>query len=178
VKPVLPLGQVLRVLREFRRADSGAVLVEMTLVVPFLITLSAGVFEFSNAMHTRLLLEAGVEDAARYIARCPGSWADCMAGAKNLAVTGTVDGSGSVRVVGWTTGNVTVLPGAACTAPSSFCFEATDEDGTAIYRSDSGLVTIVQVSTSFAYVGTGLLAYLGFSPLTLSASHQERVLGW
>jgi Flp pilus assembly protein TadG len=167
------------VLREFRRADSGAVLVEMTLVVPFLITLSAGVFEFSNAMHTRLLLEAGVEDAARYIARCYHSEAvkaGCETAAENLAVWGTVsvDGTESLRVTScdpaWST---------AAVIPAYEEHDAVDPDtGDRTYLSVGDKVHVVSVSTTCSYVGTGLLAYLGFSPLTLSASHQERVLGW
>jgi Flp pilus assembly protein TadG len=172
------MPRVRRLLTKFRQADDGAVLVELSLVVPFLIALSAGVFEFSNIIHTRLLLEAGVEDAARYMARCPGSWSDCIASAKNLAVTGTIDGSGDVRVTDWTTANVTVSPDVACSEASSFCIKSTAEDGTKLYRSDSGWITIVQVSASIPYTGSGLLAYLGFSPLTLSVSHEERVLGW
>lgn len=149
----------------------------MSLVAPLLIVLSAGVFEFSNAMHTRLLLEAGVEDAARYIARCdhsPAVKADCEKAAKNLAVSGTVDGTGDSRVnscdPAWATGAVT---------PTYTDYDAIDPDtGGRTYLSVGDTVYVVNVSTTCSYVGTGLLAYLGFSPLSLSVSHEERVLGW
>ena len=54
----------------FRRDERGAVLVEMTLITPLMILLSAGVFEFGNFIHQKLLMEAGLNDAARYAARC------------------------------------------------------------------------------------------------------------
>jgi Flp pilus assembly protein TadG len=150
----------------------------MALILPFLITLSAGVFEFSNLMHTRLLLEAGVEDAARYIARCDrsGTVQDaCETAAENLAVTGTIDGKGGLRVT-------SCDPAWAATAvePSyPVSVDAVDpKTGVRNYLSLSAKVEVVKVTTTCRYVGTGLLAYLGFSPLTLSASHEERVVGW
>ena len=39
----------------------------------------------------------------------PCSDATNVAAAKNLAVTGTTDGSGSARVKGWTTANVSIV---------------------------------------------------------------------
>ncbi len=64
------LQQPRRWLSRFRADQAGAALVEMTLIVPLMLTLAAGVFEFSNIIKTKLLLEAGVRDGARYIARC------------------------------------------------------------------------------------------------------------
>jgi len=156
----------------FRSEDAGAVLVEMTLLTPFLLLLSAGVFEFSNILHTRLLIEAGIEDGARYMARCSDpslpAWSTCVANGKNLAVNGAVSG-GTARVSGWSTTDLTV------TWPA---FAAWDANGVELYLSGTGSVNVVQVSTTYAYTGTGLLAYLGYSPLTLTVSHQERVFGW
>ena len=62
--------RIFRTCRDFAREDRGAVLVETAIILPLMITLSAGVYEFSNAIYTRLLLESGVADAARYISRC------------------------------------------------------------------------------------------------------------
>ena len=153
-------------------------LVEMALVTPFLLLLSGGVFEFSNILLTRLSIEAGIEDAARYLARCtPSLSGGCITSAKNLAVTGTVDGSGAARVTNWTTSDITVSPSAPCTSASAYCIATTDVNGTELYRSNSNYVTIVEVDGTYGYTGTGLWSYLGFGALTLSASHQERVFG-
>lgn len=158
-----------QIIRRFHGDDNGAALVEVALVAPFVLLLSAGVFEFSNILNTRLLLEAGVEDAARYMARCNDStWANCETYGKNLAVNGAIIG-GSARVSGWTTAEVTV-------AKNSFA--AVDGSGTTLYLSSSGTVDVVQVSTSLPYSDIGLWGYLGFGALTLNVSHQERVFGW
>jgi Flp pilus assembly protein TadG len=173
---------MIRLLRDiagrFRRDQAGAVLVEMTLVTPFLLLLSAGVFEFSNILLTRLSIEAGVKDAARYLARCaPTLSTDCISNAQNLAVTGTIDGSGAARVSGWAASAITVAPSSPCTSASDNCVAVLDDTGSELYRSNGNYVTVVEVSTSYSYTGTGLWAYLGFGALTLTASHEERVMG-
>jgi Flp pilus assembly protein TadG len=151
------------------RDESGAVLVEMALITPLVILLSAGVFEFSNIIHTKLLIEAGVIDAARYIARCSGpNEATCNSRGSNLAANAVVAG-GSARVEGWLPADVAV---------GYLSVAAVAEDGTRIYRSNTTDVRIVQVSTTFAYPGTGLWDFLGFDDLTLTAAHEERVMGW
>lgn len=163
-----------QLIRRFRDDEAGSVLVEMTLITPLMISLSAGVFEFSNIIHRRLLIEAGLTDAARYIARCVHEDADkpaCGTAAVNLAVTGTTDGSGTVRVSGWAANAITLI---------YIDTPVTVDPATGLqnYRSSSDQVEVVQASTSYSYTGTGLLDFLGFSPLTLSVSHQERITGW
>ncbi|WP_189605955.1 TadE/TadG family type IV pilus assembly protein [Mesorhizobium sp. M4B.F.Ca.ET.017.02.2.1] len=158
------------IIQRFRGEENGAALVEVALVVPFMLLLSAGVFEFSNILNTRLLLEAGVEDGARYMARCNDSnWSNCVALGTNLAVKGAVTG-GSARVKGWTTAQVTVTKSSTAAVDSS--------TGTVLYLSSTGTVNVVQVSTSFPYSDIGLWGYLGFGALEITATHQERVFGW
>ncbi|HTJ57249.1 MAG TPA: TadE/TadG family type IV pilus assembly protein [Devosiaceae bacterium] len=159
-----------QIIGRLRRDERGAALVEMTLITPFMLLLSAGVFEFSNILQTRLSIEAGIEDAARYLARCSDTWTTCVAHAKNLAVNGVITGGGA-RISGWTAAQIpdpTLTPYAA-TNPVT---------GAQIYLSSTGTVNVVTVSTSHPYSGTGLWGYLGFGTLNITASHQERVLGW
>jgi Flp pilus assembly protein TadG len=158
-----------KIIRRFQGDERGAALVEVAITAPLVLLLSAGVFEFSNMLNTRLLLAAGVEDAARYMARCSSDWNTCMARAQNLAANGAVS-SGSERVAGW-------LPAAVNIVPTSFV--ATDvSTGTQLYLSNKSTVDVVTVSTSYSYPDVGFLSYLGFGALTLSVSHQERVIGW
>ena len=56
------MRRLLRHLKRFRREERGAILVEMTLITPLMIVLSAGVFEFGNLIHQKLLIEAGLRD--------------------------------------------------------------------------------------------------------------------
>ena len=160
------LGQIIR---RFHGDERGAALVEVAITAPLVLLLSAGVFEFSNILNTRLLLEAGVEDAARYMARCSSDWDTCKGRAQNLAANGAVVG-GSARVAEW-------LPATVDITPTST--PATDvSTGTQLYLSNTSMVVVVDVSTSYSYPDVGFLSYLGFGALTLSVSHQERVIGW
>ncbi|TGS13920.1 pilus assembly protein [Mesorhizobium sp. M2E.F.Ca.ET.209.01.1.1] len=164
------IASLRHIIRHFRRDEDGATFVEMALLTPFMLLLSAGVFEFSNILNTRMLLDAGVRDAARYMARCSSDWDTCSALAKNLAVKGAVTG-GSDRVTGWTVGEVTI------NKPRSF--QAVDTvTGTELYLSATANVDVVRVSTSYPYQDLGLWFYLGFPQLHLSVFHEERVLGW
>lgn len=164
------IAKLNQVIQQFEGDQRGAALVEVALVVPFMLLLSAGVFEFSNILNTRLLLEAGVEDGARYMARCSDSnWNNCVTLGTNLAVNGAVTG-GSARVLGWTTGQVTVT-----TTSTPAIDQAT---GTELYLSNTNNVNVVEVKTSYPYSNLGLWGYLGYGALTLTVSHQERVFGW
>jgi Flp pilus assembly protein TadG len=174
-------------IRRFQGDEQGAAMVEMALVTPFVLLLSAGVFEFSNILNTRLLLEAGVEDGARYMARCnDSSWANCVSYGKNLAVNGSITG-GSARVPNWTPPQVTITGGSArvpnWTPPQvavnvSHTLAVDAATGTELYLSSTANVDVVTVSTSVPYNGIGLWGYLGFGTLNITASHQERVFGW
>lgn len=160
-------------MRCFGGDEQGSVLVEMTLITPLMVGLSAGVFEFGNVIEKKLLIEAGLRDAARYAARCrPINDAGCMTRAANIAATGTADGSGASRVAGWSAGAVTVDMDFLVTPVT------VDADGNQNYRSAAANVYTVRVSTSFTYTGTSLLAYIGFSPLTLTGAQEERYIGW
>lgn len=161
-----------RLLFRFRREERGAILVEMALVTPFMLTLSAGVFEFGNLIHKKLLIEAGLRDAARYAARCsPSFWTDCATRAANIAATGTVDGTGSARVVTWEGADVIVNL-------AHLTVSATDGSGNLVYRSNNANVYTVRVSTSFDYPDVGLISFIGVGPITITAAQEERYMGW
>jgi Flp pilus assembly protein TadG len=151
------------------RDERGIALVEMTLLTPFLLVLSAGVFEFSNILYTRQLMEAGVEDAARYIARCSDQQATCEERAINIAINGDATG-GTARVAGWTAADFAT--------PTYTLTPAVDDEGNLLYRSNTANVEVVHIAATYPYTGTGLWSFLGFGALTLSAAHEERIIGW
>jgi Flp pilus assembly protein TadG len=149
----------------------GSVLVEATVVVPFLVTLMFGLFEFSWYFHKQQLVESGVRDAARYLARVAQDGTNpCtlttpvnfLAQAQNIAVTGVATG-GSARVPGWTAGAVTI----SC---SGFDNSAHNYDG-------ASTIYIITASTSFADPALGYFGLLKVTAPNLSASHTERSLG-
>lgn len=158
-----------KIVRRFQGDESGAALVEVAITIPLVLLLSAGVFEFSNVLNTRLLLEAGVEDAARYMARCSGDWVTCQGLAQNLAANGAIAG-GSARVAGWLPATVEIT--------KALSTQAVDGSGTELYLSSTGTVVVVQVSTELPYNGIVFWDYLGLGTLNINVSHQERVFGW
>jgi hypothetical protein len=137
-------------------------------MLPFLLVLCAGVFEFGSLFYDRMLIETGVRDAARYMARC--STASCSETiARNIAVYGNPAGSGNARVAGWTPGQVSI--------PAPREVPNIDEGSGKPYRGGS-TIKIVVVTTSYPYAGTGLLDFLGFDSIDITAAHEERKIGW
>ncbi|RWF21621.1 pilus assembly protein [Mesorhizobium sp. M00.F.Ca.ET.170.01.1.1] len=172
-----------RIVKRFRSDQHGTVLVEMTLVAPLMLLLSAGVFEFGNLIHDKLLMEAGLTDGARFAARCnsklyadatPPSTIDCADRAKNIAVFGNWDGTAPSRIPGWQKTDVTIS-----IADPTTCKDAIDPGtGTVMYLSTTSQVCIVTASGTYAYSNldsVGLLSLFNITTVTLGASHQERL---
>jgi Flp pilus assembly protein TadG len=160
-----------RSVASFWKNAEGSVLVEATILTPFLVTLMFGLCEFSWYFHKQQLVESGVRDAARYLARTaqetspptnPCSNATFVANAQSIAVTGAVTG-GTVRVPGWTVGSVTL----SCSGFDNS--GATYQGPTTIY--------LVTASTSFADPTLGYFGLLNLTARILSASHSERSIG-
>jgi Flp pilus assembly protein TadG len=157
----------------FRRDDKGAILVEMTLITPLMIALSAGVFEFGNIIHTKLLIEAGLEDAARYMARCTTGFAtvDCAATAQNIAKYGATT-AGTLRLADWGTDETVVF----ATYDTTNNVDAVT--GLQDYRGTGATVRTIRATTSHSFNATSLLAFIGVGPITITASHEERFIGY
>jgi Flp pilus assembly protein TadG len=151
------------------RDTEGSALIEATILMPFLATLIFGLFEFAWYFHKQQLVESGVRDAARYLARVaqdgtdPCSLTTPLAQAQNIAVTGAATG-GTARVHGWTTGSVAL----SCAAFANT--GATTYDGGAI-------IYLVTATTNFADPALGFFGFLNLAAPNLTASHTERSIG-
>ena len=165
-------------------------MLEMTILLPFLLTLACGIFEFGTFFYQYQLVESGVRDAARYMARVtdvnnftcgsdgasqcltpcePNVLASKVANAKDIAVMGLIGGS-TKRVSWWTQGNVTVDYATTIANPMI--------GGYPTYRGPTTGIRIIKVSTTASYPGVGFLSFLGLgSALTLNLDHQERCIG-
>ena len=149
--------------------SEGATLVELTILMPVLITLALGVNEFGRALHHNHIVNKSVRDAARYLSRvpvvCPGGAIDAadVALARNLALTGYPSG-GSPLISYWT-------------SPSSVAVSVSCYDNSAGTFRGKAEIPIVRVSASVAYADLGMLGVLGLSSLTLSGAHEEVVVG-
>ena len=95
-------------MRSLWRDTDGSALVEATIIIPVLLILVFGVFEFSALFWRQQLVSVGVRDAARYLARHVNpSSSLAETAAENLAVTGSILG-GTPRAAGWSTNDVLV----------------------------------------------------------------------
>ncbi|MER9139837.1 pilus assembly protein [Mesorhizobium sp. M0830] len=176
------LRELSRILNRFRSDQRGTVLIEMSLVAPLMLFLSAGVFEFGNLIHDKLLMEAGLSDAARFAARCNSQLytsaglaaIDCAGIATNIAVFGNVTGTAPARIAGWQKSNVNVT-----IADPATCHNTVDSNGVVLYLSTTAQVCIVTASGTYAYSdrdSIGMLSLLNIGPITLGSSHQERLI--
>ena len=168
----------------------GAAMLELALILPFLLTLACGIFEFGTFFYQYQLVESGVRDAARYMARVTdvnnftcgtGGTSQCLTpcepivlaskvlNAKDIAVMGVIGGS-TKRVSWWTQGNVTVDYTTVIANPMI--------GGYPTYRGPTTGIRIIKVSTTASYPGVGFLSFLGLgAALTLHLDHQERCIG-
>jgi Flp pilus assembly protein TadG len=159
-----PLASLLR----FGRNKRGAALIEFSLFAPVLVLMMCGLAEFGSAMRQYHLMEKGVRDAGRYMARMPMTGCALTAGrvteAQNLAITGRITG-GTPLLSTWSdpaTVGVTV----------SSCFD--NSAGT--YRGHPNM-PVIQVTATAPYVDLGLLSILGFDNTTLSVTHRQLWIG-
>ncbi|MDJ1159215.1 pilus assembly protein [Chelatococcus sp. SYSU_G07232] len=155
-------------LARLRSDEHGTALIEGAIVLPVLMLLAYGVFEFSNAFYAHHLMTTGIRDAARYLARTADP-AAAASQARNLATTGTIDGSGRRRVSWWAPSDVAV-------AVQTIANPVDPATGERPYRGGNQ-ISIVTVSTSPSYPGLGTLGFLGLSSFAVRASHRERVIG-
>jgi hypothetical protein len=162
-----------RLFGSLRHDTDGSVLVEAAVVLPVMVPLVLGVLEFSWYFQKQQLVESGVRDAARYLARTaedttpptdPCDNATFVANAKSIAVTGVISG-GTPRVPGWTTAKITVP------CPSTFF------DNSASTYLGPSKIYLITVSTTFADPALGFFSALGLTTPNLSASHTERSIG-
>jgi Flp pilus assembly protein TadG len=155
------------------RDQQGSALMEGALLLPLLITLVFGVFEFSWLFYQQHLVAIGLHDAADYLARSPdpcnaasNAWKAEQRHAKNLATSGSLSG-GAARVRGWTAAMVTTK----CTKIDN----PVGHNGLSRFRGAS--VYVVTASTEFTYPSLGFLNLLHLRSPVISASYSERAIG-
>jgi TadE-like protein len=164
--------QAIRSLWHDRR---GSALVEGAIVIPVLMALLFGVYEFSWFFYQQHLITIGLRDAARYLARTADACVEEAvtqrnlqeANARNLATTGSI-GGGAARVSGWGAGMIAIQ----CTPINN----PISADGLKTYRGGD-VIYVVTVSTRFAERSLGFFGLLGLQPPIIAASHSERVIG-
>lgn len=146
--------------RLFWKDDDGTILAEALLVIPVVTIFAVGILEFGNVFWQRHLMEVGVRDAARYWSRCKPTFGPCSIDtARNIALYGTPDGSGSLRVPNWEgEGAVTILPSVPVVSPSA--------------------ADTVVVKGTMDYAPSPVFGFLRIASIEISYTHQQRYYGW
>lgn len=150
-------------------------MLEAAFVMPVLVPLLFGFMEFSWYFHKQQLVESGVRDAARYLARAaPDNGTspctlttpvDFKARAQNIAVTGVATG-GTPRVPGWTAADVLIN-----------CDWTFDNSASPPPYQGAATIYRITASTSFADPQLGFFGMLKLPVPNLRASHTERSIG-
>jgi Flp pilus assembly protein TadG len=157
-----------RSLFSFFKAKRGAALVEFSLVAPLLIFLMCGLAEFASILRQYHIMEKGVRDAGRYLARVPMTGCTlngaAVARAQNLALTGRTD-SGSFLLPSWTDPNTVSVVVVQCINNTS---------GT--YRGRANM-PVIEVTAGAPYADLGLLSIIGVGNIDLAVSHQQLWIG-
>jgi Flp pilus assembly protein TadG len=146
------------------QTDRGTALIESALVLPVLLMLVGGVYEFGYYFYQQQLMTSGVRDAARYLALTANpNNAFNQNDAMRLAVYGVINGDTTARVSGWSTADVTISVTALDNSLGTYC---------------SGcMIEVITVATSFTDSSLGFLNLLGLKNPIISVSHQERWVG-
>lgn len=157
-----------RIVQSLWRNGEGSALIEGAIIMPVLLTLVLGVFEFSWLIDQQHLISTGIHDAARYIARSANpNDPTIQKNAKNLATTGAIDGD-TARVKGWTTHDVKITYASVKNSVGT--------NGLTPFRGGA-VIQSVTVSTIFTVPSLGFFGFLGLKPPALTVSHEERVIG-
>jgi Flp pilus assembly protein TadG len=148
--------------RRLLRDQSGAALIEFTIMAPLLLSLVLGIAEFGRFLYQYQMVLEGLRDAGRYLARLDANDATNQGNAANLATTGTIDGTGAPRVDNWEAADIG--------------FAVTDVDNSAGTYRGPAEIEVIEVTTTFDYADVGFLSALGFAPISIAAEHQQRVI--
>lgn len=155
-------------LRRFFTKTGGAALVEFTLIAPLLVLMMCGLAEFGNALRQYHIMEKGVRDAGRYVARVsvtnciiPGS---AVTAAQNLALTGQLSG-GTPLLDTWTNPSSVVVAVSSCVDNTSGAYRGRDN------------IPVIQVTATAPYADLGLLDIIGLGDLQLSVTHRQLWIG-
>jgi len=155
-------------LSSFLGAKRGAALVEFSLMAPMLIFLMCGLAEFACVMRQYHIMEKGVRDAGRYLARVPMTGCTlngaAVTQAQNLALTGRT-GSGSLLLPTWSDPNTVSVTVAQCFNNSGGVYRGRDN------------MPVIEVTADAPYADLGLLSVIGVGDLDLEVTHQQLWIG-
>jgi Flp pilus assembly protein TadG len=154
----------------------GSAAIEMALVTPIFLALACGSVDLGNYFLSEHAVVKAVRDGARYASRryavnCAAVTNDTgtiATATKNLVRTNTVDGTGNVRLNGWTD-NATVAVSVACNTDTTY------RGG--IYTASTAGVPVVTVTATVPYPSLFKAFGITNTTINLNATAQAAVVG-
>ena len=151
-------------------ANSGAVLVELALLLPILLFLTLASVEFSQAIATYKVIVNQVRNAARHLStRAPGTGyieAECLLTHGNPSSPKPC--AGSVLLPGFSAGSFRVTVADAINAPTTHRSQRTTADLTATSATTLNLVTVTATGYQHPLYFAGLLSGVVGNATTLT----------
>ena len=149
-----------RPMRELRRSTAGTALIEAAVILPLVVIIMGGIFDFGHAYATLSAAQKSLRGAVRYLSLLPSgsvcsAWA--LTSARNLARFGNTAGTGTVLITGWENGDITRVAPTAC--------------------SSSTPVGIIKLSATVPY-DSFMWEIVGLpETITMNVEHEERWIG-
>lgn len=157
---------MLRRLRKLAVCNEGTALTETIVVLPVVMMFSFAVIEFGSFLAAKSRVEAGVRDAARFLARCRDDSTICnVAAARNVAAYGAIVPNGNLRVHGWRDPS-----GCNLTGPPDPCIAVTPSPFLPVEGAK------IRVETDFNWDGSALLTALGLT-VPIRTFHEDVYIG-
>jgi Flp pilus assembly protein TadG len=162
--------------KRIRQDRRGSAAVEMAIVTPMLLALVFGATDLGNYFLSEHAVLNGVRDGARYASRryppnCAAVTNDTgtiATATKYLVRTNSVDGTGPVRLNGWTD-NATITVSVACNTTSTY------RGG--IYTASTAGVPVITVSATVPYPSLFNAFGLTKTTINLNATAQAAAFG-
>lgn len=151
---------------DFLKNRRGSAALEFAICMPFMITLVVGVTEFGRALWCHHTVVQMTRDATRYLSRVPDPTnSTYQTAARNLALTGTFDGSGSPRIPA-SFGTVTIsFPAPTVVPPPAGGWSITQP---ATAKSVTTIASLGFTSSLIAWFGAA-------TTIPIAAAHSERL---
>ncbi|MFO1131700.1 MAG: TadE family protein [Hyphomicrobiales bacterium] len=149
-------------------SDSGAAVLETAVVLPIILILMGGIYDFGRAYATMSAAQKSLRGAVRYLSLQPFGFVcsnTAKGNAKNLALYGNTAGTGNALVSGWQAADISVSVLDVNDAPITDC---------------SSYPTVVKISMSSTKVPYNSLMWgiVGLpNAINMTVAHQERWIG-
>jgi len=150
----------------YRSDQSGVAAIEAALMFPFLLLTCFATIDVSFLMLQNHKMETGLTAAGNYLSktRTPDQF---ETQAKRLATTGQITAGGEKYIPNWSESDIVLTYNKVPNTPT--------QEGT-LYRGGA-TIDIIKLYSEYTYQGIGFISSLPGSPIKVTASYEERLIG-